>query len=76
MKRILPILMITMFATLLIQGCEHDTSNGPADPVDPGPDPVVTDKTCLGCHSDQAELVLALGQESGSKVPVPDKGDG
>lgn len=76
MKRTLPILVLTLFATLLLWGCEHDTSNGPGDPGDPGTDPVVTDKTCLGCHSDQAELVLALGEESGSKVAVPDKGDG
>jgi len=72
MRRTLPLLVLAAFAMLLLWGCDHDTTNG-TDPVDTG---VVTDKTCLGCHSEKAELLLALGDEAGSKVLVPNKGDG
>jgi hypothetical protein len=75
MRRTLPLLVLAAIAMLLLWGCDHDTSNG-TDPVDPGTDPVATDKTCLGCHSEKAELLLALGDEAGSKVLVPNKGDG
>ena len=76
MRRTLPAMILMTLLAVLMWGCEHDTTNGPGEPTDPGGGGVVTDKTCLGCHSDQAELVLALGEESGSKVPVPNKGDG
>ena len=73
MKRWLPIMAMLVFAALGLWGCDHDTSNGP---VEPGEDIIVTDKTCLGCHSSEDELKLALGEESGSKVETAFKSDG
>jgi hypothetical protein len=52
-------------------GCENDTSNGPGDP-----DVVLTDKTCLGCHSSRDMLIASLGEEAMSKAEPAAKDDG
>ncbi len=52
-------------------GCENDTSNGTGDP-----NVVLTDKTCLGCHSSRDMLIANLGEEATSKAEPTDKADG
>ncbi len=64
---------LMLISLLSLGGCDNDTSNGD---IDGGTGPVVTDQTCIGCHSSRANLELALGDVAGSKVPVPNKGDG
>ena len=66
---IISILLLPLF---FLWGCDNDTSNG--DVGSGGP--VVTDQTCIGCHSSRENLEIALGDVAGSKVPVPNKGDG
>ncbi len=72
-NRFLTLAMLPVLLAIVLWGCEHDTSNGP---VDPGDDPPVTDMTCLGCHSSQTELQLALGEEKASEVGTSFKSDG
>lgn len=72
MKRITILAVLACLALLAFWGCSNDTSNGPVDPDGPG----ATDKTCLGCHSSEEMLKAALGDTSGSKVLIGDKGDG
>ena len=71
MKRFLVLIDLALVALLVPWGCSNDTSNGPVDPDD-----AVTDKTCLGCHSSEEMLKASLGDTSGSKVLIGDKGDG
>jgi predicted small secreted protein len=71
MKQYTSILLLLVLAAFWLVGCEHDTTNGPGDTGDQ-----LTDKTCLGCHGSEAELKLALGEKSGSKVGVAIKADG
>ena len=71
MKQYTSLLLLLVLAAFWLAGCEHDTSNGPGDPGEQ-----LTDKTCLGCHESENELKLALGDTEGSKVGVPNKGDG
>ena len=64
------LLLVPLF---FLWGCDNDTSNG--DIVGGGPG--ATDMTCIGCHSSQEMLELALaGKTEGSKRMVPNKGDG
>lgn len=70
MKRTFPIAVLALLALLALWGCSNDNE---AD--DPGGVPV-TDKTCIGCHSSETELLAALGKEEGSKFTRYDKGDG
>jgi|GEM_PF-1318994 len=76
MNRLLVLALLPMAALLFIWGCDNDTSNKISDPGGGGgPEP--TDKTCLSCHSSEDALKEALdGKVSGSKVLVPNKGDG
>jgi ABC-type glycerol-3-phosphate transport system substrate-binding protein len=73
MKKFWILMALAMVALLALWGCSNDTSN---DPVDPGDGGGTTDKTCLGCHSSEEMLKAALGDTSGSKVLIGDKGDG
>lgn len=52
-------------------GCENDTSNGSGDPG-----VVLTDKTCLGCHSSRDMLIASLGEEAKSEADPAAKDDG
>lgn len=52
-------------------GCENDTSNGTGDPG-----VVLTDKTCLGCHSSRDMLIASLGEEAASQADPAAKDDG
>ncbi len=73
MKRFIILPVLVLLALFALWGCENDTSNGP---VTPGDNPVVTDKTCLGCHSSEEMLKASLSDTSGSKVLIGNKGDG
>ena len=73
MKRFIILPVLVLLALVALWGCENDTSNGP---VDPGEAPVVTDKTCLSCHSSEEMLKASLSDTSGSKVLIGNKGDG
>jgi hypothetical protein len=75
MNRILTALLVFALAAILMAGCDNDTSNEIAQPGGGGGDPV-TEMTCLGCHSSEELLIASLGEESGSKVAVPNKADG
>ena len=73
MNRAILITVLPLIALLALWGCDNDTNNV----VDgPGSGLPATDKTCLGCHSSEAELLAALGKEEGSKFTRYDKGDG
>ncbi len=73
MNRAYLIAVLPLLALLALWGCDNDTNNV----VDgPGSGVPVTDKTCLGCHSDQAELEATADEEEGSKFTRYDKGDG
>ena len=73
MKKILVLMAMALVALFTLWGCSNDTSN---EITDPGDGPGVTDKTCLGCHSSEEMLKAALGDTSGSKVLIGNKGDG
>ncbi len=67
MRHIMTISVLLLVPLFFLVGCENDTSNGV----------VVGGETCIGCHSSQANLEQALaGKTEGSKVSVPNKGDG
>ena len=73
MKKFWILMALAMVALLALWGCSNDTSN---EITDPGGGGETTDKTCLGCHSSEEMLKAALGDTSGSKVLIGDKGDG
>ncbi len=69
MRQILTISVLLLVPLFFLWGCTNDTSNGGG--------PVGTEMTCIGCHSSQERLETALeGKVEGSKVLVPNKGDG
>lgn len=71
------LLALPLMVLLALWGCENDTSNDVASPGggdDGGGGGVVTDKTCLGCHSSEDELKAALGEEV--VLAIPNKDDG
>jgi len=73
MNRSLLIAVLPLLALLAFWGCDNDTTNV----VDvPGGGTPATDKTCLGCHSSQEELMATADKEEGSKFIRYDKGDG
>ncbi len=73
MNRAFLIAVLPLLALLALWGCDNDTTNV----VDgPGSGLPATDKTCLGCHSSQEELIAAAGKEEGSKFVRYNKGDG
>jgi uncharacterized protein YcfL len=75
MKRLFPLGgLAILLALFFLVGCEHDTSNEISNGGGGGP--VVTDLTCIGCHSSEEMLQEALGGEKGSKVAVAFKSDG
>ena len=78
MRHFTTISVLLLLPLFLLCGCENDTSNDLGDGGDGGGgDPVGTDQTCIGCHSSRDNLELALaGKVEGSKVLVPNKGDG
>ncbi len=69
MKNFLTISVLLVAPLVFLWGCDNDTTN-----VVDGPP--TTDKTCLGCHSDQAELEATADKEEGSKYVRYNKGDG
>ncbi len=72
MKRMISISALAALLMLFfLWGCENDTTNE----VPGGGGGQTTDMSCLGCHSSQAMLEEALGEE-GSKVAVAIKSDG
>ncbi len=74
MRHLLTISILLLLPLFLLCGCENDTTNdlGTGDGA-----PVGDEKTCIGCHSSRENLELALGGKTeGSKVLVPNKGDG
>jgi len=57
MKRFLSILAVPLLAMLLVTGCSEEKHDVVLDPEDPGEiPPVVTEVTCLSCHSSESEL--------------------
>ncbi len=73
MRHFLTISVLLLVPLFFLWGCENDTTNGDIT----GGGPVGTDLTCIGCHSSREMLELALGGKTeGSKVMVPNKGDG
>jgi len=73
MNRAFLIAVLPLLALLALAGCDNDTTNV----VDgPGSGLPATDKTCLGCHSSQEDLIASVGKEEGSKFTRYDKGDG
>ena len=68
--------LIALLALFVLGGCDNATENI----VDgPGSGLPATDKTCLGCHSSQDELLAALGKDGDAekaKIFVYDKSDG
>ncbi|MDX2474609.1 MAG: hypothetical protein QNL91_12975 [Candidatus Krumholzibacteria bacterium] len=73
MKRVFLLTVLALIALLALGGCDNDTEN-----IVDGPLPA-TDKTCLGCHSSQDELLAALGKDGDAekaKFFVYDKSDG
>ena len=70
--------VLAVLALWALCGCDNDTTNV----VDgPGNNLPVTDKTCLGCHSSQEELELALSDSVKTDLVVSnfsifDKSDG
>jgi hypothetical protein len=68
MKRTTLIAVLPLLALLALWGCSDDTDTVVETPA--------TDKTCIGCHSSETELLAALGKEEGSKFTRYDKGDG
>jgi hypothetical protein len=73
MNRFWILIALFLVALLALWGCSNDTSNGP---VDPGDGPGGTDKTCLGCHSDEDMLKAALGDTSKGFFMIGNKDDG
>ncbi len=71
MRNSLTISILVLLPLFFLWGCDNDTSNG--DPS--GEDPVITDLSCIDCHSSREMLEAALGKAGGSKVLVPNKGD-
>ncbi|MCP4292592.1 MAG: hypothetical protein GY780_12250 [bacterium] len=63
--------VLVVLPLFFLWGCENDTTNGD---IDGGPE--VTEMSCIGCHSSREMLEEALGKTGGSKVMVPNKGDG
>jgi hypothetical protein len=74
MRHFLTISVLFMVPLFFLWGCENDTSNDGITGGGGGGD--VTDMTCIGCHSSRDMLEAAIGKVSGSKVLVPNKGDG
>lgn len=73
MRHFLNLSVLLLVPLFFLWGCDNDTTNGDID----GGGPVGTDVTCIGCHSSRENLELALGGKvEGSKVMVPNKGDG
>ncbi len=76
MKRAYLLAVLTVLALFALTGCDNATENI----VDgPGSGVPTTDKTCLGCHSSQDELLAALGKDGDAekaKFFVYDKSDG
>ena len=58
MKRLAILGVLPLLSLLVLWGCDNDTSN---DITGPGGN--TTDKTCLGCHSSETMLKVALGME-------------
>ena len=72
MRQFLTFSVLVLVPLFFLWGCDNDTSNG--DIVD---GPGTNGMTCIGCHSSREMLELALaGSPGGSKVSVPNKGDG
>ena len=73
MRQFLTISVLLLVPLFFLGGCDNDTSNGDIS----GGGPEGTDQTCIGCHSSRENLEIALGGKTeGSKVLVPNKGDG
>ena len=77
MRHITTISVLLLLPLFLLCGCDNDTTNDLGDGDGGGGDPIGTGKSCIGCHSSRENLELALaGKVEGSKVMVPNKGDG
>ena len=76
MKRAFALIVMALIALLALWGCDNATDNI----VDgPGSGLPATDKTCLGCHSSQEDLLAALGKDGdveSVKVYTYNKDDG
>ncbi|MBU8871682.1 MAG: hypothetical protein KOO60_12520 [Gemmatimonadales bacterium] len=77
MKTMISICVLLLLALFGLWGCENEISNRLPTDVD-GPDGtiVVTEVTCLSCHSSEALLKETLGVVATAKVAVPFKDDG
>jgi hypothetical protein len=64
------LIVVPLLVLAALWGCDNDTDNDYTG--DPGGGD--TDKTCLGCHSSEAELKEALGEAP--MIAVANKDDG
>ncbi len=76
MRHLFTISVLFLVPLFFLWGCENDTSNDGITGSGGDGGGEVTNMTCLGCHSSRDLLEAALGDLSGSKVLVPNKGDG
>ncbi len=73
MRQFWTISLLLVVPLFFLWGCDNDTSNG--DITDGGGGPVMTDLTCIGCHSSADMLQEALADQ-GVVMRVPNKDDG
>ena len=75
MNRIWILALAPLVLGVALWGCTEKEHEITLPPPDGGGTP---DKelTCIGCHESEEMLKASLGKTSGSKVGVPDKGDG
>jgi len=72
MRHLLTLSVLLLVPMFFLWGCDNDTTNGDVG----GGGPEIKDGTCIGCHSSEELLQAALASVAGSKVLVPNKGDG
>jgi len=71
MRQFWTISLLLVVPLFFLWGCDNDTSNGDIE----GEGPVVTDLTCIGCHSSRDMLEDSLA-DMGVVMRVPNKDDG
>lgn len=79
MKQLITIGALVLLSLLVVWGCTENVGDpvGGDDPGDGTNPPVVTQNTCLGCHSSESNLKTALGSSGGaSMAPAAASGDG
>ena len=76
MNRLALLVLLMLTAMLALSGCTEETNDIVLPPGGDDGGQEQAKATCLGCHSSEEMLKAALGDLSGSKVLIGDKGDG